>query len=254
MKRIVFSFDDGRLDTYTTAYPIMRKYGLPFTLNVTTDFVSHPERYTNFGSADNKSMRSEQVLDCYQNGVEIACHGHTHQNTAKDVLDNIAALAEMGVDVSGVGFASPNSEVTEDNCADIKKLLTDGTLGYIRSGRQVRREGIVYTVLTLLERFTHSKWLFYKLNKRNIIAKGQTGILMSVGITAGTKIQQIRFLIEKLPDDASLILMFHSVLSRSDACYGKDAWYYDIADFETLVAALAANPRIQVCTTKEIVA
>lgn len=254
MKNIVFSFDDGRLDTYTKAYPILKKYGVPFTLNVTTDFVLHQENYTNFGSADNKSMRPEQVLDCYQNGVEIACHGHTHQNTKSDVLENISALAEIGIDVSGIGFASPNSEVTEHNCADIRELLKEGHLGYIRSGRQVRREGLVYTALTVLERLTHSKWLFYLLNKRNIISNTKKGILMSVGITAKTTFEQIMYLIRKVPQGQSLILMFHSVLSPEDTGYGKDLWYFDSATFEKLVSTLTKQGDVNICTTKELIA
>ena len=253
MKQIIFSFDDGRLDTYTIAYPIMKKYGLPFTLNVTTDFVLNPERYTNFGSANNKSMRSKQVLDCYQNGVEIACHGHTHKNTKDDVLKNISALEEMGIDANGIGFASPNSEVTKNNCADLQELLKEGKLSYIRSGRQVRREGFVYSVLTMLERLTHSKWLFYILNKRNIITDSKQDILMSVGITAKNTLNQILYLVDKVKDGQSLILMFHSVLSTEDIGYGKDLWYFDSMMFEKLVSTLVENKNVKICTTKDLI-
>ena len=252
MKNIIFSFDDGRLDTYTRAYPIMKKYAMPFTLNVTTDFIMHEENYTNFQSANNKSMSPEQVLECYQNGIEIACHGHTHQNTKKDILENIAALAKMGIDVSGIGFASPNSEVTEDNCEDIKELLKEGKLGYIRSGRQVRREGLVYSVLTVLERMTRSKWLFYILNKRNVITDSKRDILMSVGITAKTTLDQILYLVDKVKDGQSLILMFHSVLDCSDIGYGKDNWFFDAEIFDMLCNALNRNENVAVVTTKEM--
>lgn len=35
---IVFTLDDGYLDNYTTAYPIFKKYNIPFTIYVATDF------------------------------------------------------------------------------------------------------------------------------------------------------------------------------------------------------------------------
>ena len=36
---VVVTFDDGYLDTYSTAYPILRSHGVPFTVYVTTHFV-----------------------------------------------------------------------------------------------------------------------------------------------------------------------------------------------------------------------
>lgn len=37
-KFVVFTFDDGYKDTYTLAYPILKKYNIPFTIYVTTSF------------------------------------------------------------------------------------------------------------------------------------------------------------------------------------------------------------------------
>lgn len=36
---VAFTIDDGYLDNYTNAYPIFKKYGVPFTIFVTTDFI-----------------------------------------------------------------------------------------------------------------------------------------------------------------------------------------------------------------------
>lgn len=38
MKYITLSFDDGRKDFFTNALPVLKKYNLPATLNVITDF------------------------------------------------------------------------------------------------------------------------------------------------------------------------------------------------------------------------
>ncbi|GAA0178401.1 polysaccharide deacetylase family protein [Clostridium sediminicola] len=37
-KFVVFTFDDGYIDTYDVAYPIFKKYKIPFTIYVTTSF------------------------------------------------------------------------------------------------------------------------------------------------------------------------------------------------------------------------
>ena len=36
---IAFSFDDGRLDNYTNAYPILKKHHLPATFNITSGYI-----------------------------------------------------------------------------------------------------------------------------------------------------------------------------------------------------------------------
>lgn len=37
-KFVVFTFDDGYIDNYTLAYPIFKKYNIPFTIYITTSF------------------------------------------------------------------------------------------------------------------------------------------------------------------------------------------------------------------------
>ena len=122
-KRVAFSFDDAREDTYTRALPILKKYGFPATVNVISDFVLHPEGYREFGSANNRAMTAEQLLDWQRCGMEIACHGSTHENTTEDVLRNIAELQAMGLDTEGIGFASPHSGLTRENSGEIRALV-----------------------------------------------------------------------------------------------------------------------------------
>lgn len=81
------------------------------------------EKYSNFLSGDNKSMTRELLVECWRNGFEIACPGHTHKNSAEDVCANIAALKSIGIDKSEFGFVSPNSEVTHQNYDDVRNLL-----------------------------------------------------------------------------------------------------------------------------------
>ncbi len=252
MKNIVFSFDDARRDTFDTAYRILKKYGFSFTVNVVSDFVNEPKKYTCFKSGNNESMTSEQLLECQQNGVEIACHGHTHLNDVQDVLDNISAMKDMGLDADKiVGFASPNSMITKDNTFGVDRLVQDGVLKYVRSGIQIRREGVIYTGLSLVEHITHSKVLFRLLNRKNIIEKNDW-LLPSVAISRYTTVSQILHLIDKLEDHQSVILMFHSVLEKDRTGYGKDDWYFDAESFEKLCAGLKERDDVCVCTTSQL--
>lgn len=40
MIKITLSFDDGRRDNYINAVPVLMKFGLPATFNITTDYIS----------------------------------------------------------------------------------------------------------------------------------------------------------------------------------------------------------------------
>ena len=252
-KKIIFSFDDGRADTYTNAWPILKQYGLTATLNVVSDFVLHPERYTEFSSGENLAVTPEQLREWQASGMEIACHGSTHKNTVEDVLANIEELRGMGLSMEKIGFASPHSELTLENSAPIQELVSRGVLSYIRSGIQTRREGLIYAVLTALERKTHSKFLYYVLNRKNILSNKPGTFLMSAAVTSHTTVDQIMYLLSRMQEDQAVILMFHSVLHKEDQGYGKDTWYWDVQRFDRLCSDLRKLEQYVVCTTQNFV-
>lgn len=238
MKTIILSFDDARSDFYHRAFPILQKYNLTATLNVITDFIENPTKYKSFDSGDNRSMSANELLLCQKYGIEIACHGHFHLNTKEDVLNNIKYLKAMGLQIpKGIGFASPNSEITDKNKHHngIWDIFLDGTLSYVRSGTQILREGLWYTFLSIIDRFIHSPKLWFKLNKHNILHKELlNGILPSMTIHSYTTLKQIKYMIENMPDNTAIILMFHSICNQNDDGYGKDKWYWDVKHFEEL--------------------
>lgn len=50
-KPIMITFDDGYLDNYSNAYPIMKKYGFTATIFVVTNLVNHDERFMTWNQA-----------------------------------------------------------------------------------------------------------------------------------------------------------------------------------------------------------
>ena len=254
MKIIVLSFDDSREDFYTRVFPLLKKYNTPATLNVISGFVDGTTKM-NMASADNKAMTSSQVVECQQSGlVEIACHGATHDNTKEGVLQNIEDMETWGVNVEGVGFASPTSILTKKNIHEtgIDSLIEDGTLSYVRSGIRTRREGLIYSAFTLLDSKIHSGILFYRLNKRCVIGNALPSILPSVAVNCYHTILQVKKLIAKMHDGETVILNFHSVLRKDDAGYAKDKFYWDEDRFEKLLKDLVSDTSIKVCTTKDL--
>ena len=70
----VIAFDDGWKSQYEVAWPIMKKYGYPFTLFIYTEGV----RGGTLGGRE--AITWEQLADMRDNGVDIQAHTATHQD------------------------------------------------------------------------------------------------------------------------------------------------------------------------------
>lgn len=88
---VSFSFDDGRIDNYTIAYPILKHYQLPATFNITTGYVEGKFQKGPLTYAD--PMNMQMVDELYRDSLmEIAGHGYWHRNTIEDILKGVSEL------------------------------------------------------------------------------------------------------------------------------------------------------------------
>jgi peptidoglycan/xylan/chitin deacetylase (PgdA/CDA1 family) len=70
----VITIDDGYVSGYSEAWPILKKFGYPFTMFV----------YTNYIGTGGKSISSQQLVEMRDAGVEIGSHTVSHDRlTAK---------------------------------------------------------------------------------------------------------------------------------------------------------------------------
>lgn len=87
-KPIMITFDDGYLDNYTNAYPIMKKYGFTATIFVVTNLVGHDPRFINW----------EQAREMQNNGIVFGSHTVNHQSltslTAEEVTSELTQSRE----------------------------------------------------------------------------------------------------------------------------------------------------------------
>ena len=70
----VITFDDGYKSQYEVAWPILKKYGYPFTMFIYTEGV----RGGSLGGGG--AITWEQLADMRDNGVDIQAHSATHQD------------------------------------------------------------------------------------------------------------------------------------------------------------------------------
>jgi peptidoglycan/xylan/chitin deacetylase (PgdA/CDA1 family) len=82
----VVTFDDGYLDALTNAHPILRKYDIPATLFVASDFVGSEGEFpwvARLGPPDYKILSAEQLKQMVQEGWSIGAHTCSHPRLPK---------------------------------------------------------------------------------------------------------------------------------------------------------------------------
>jgi peptidoglycan/xylan/chitin deacetylase (PgdA/CDA1 family) len=66
---VIITFDDGNIDNYNTALPIMQKYGFTGVLYIVANYVG-ADQY----------MNAEQIVEMYNAGWEVGSHSVSHQD------------------------------------------------------------------------------------------------------------------------------------------------------------------------------
>lgn len=69
-KSAIITIDDGYVSGYDTAWPILKKFGYPFTMFV----------YVKYVNSGGKSVTWDQLAEMRDAGVDIECHSYSHED------------------------------------------------------------------------------------------------------------------------------------------------------------------------------
>src|SRR5437667_10781359 len=116
----VVTFDDGWKSQYEVAWPIMKKYGYPFTMFIYTEGV----RGGSLGGGE--AITWEQLADMRDNGVDIEGHSATHQDLREG---HTIMLASSGGKRTKTKLTGPQYEQWIQNEVVGSKQLLEQRLG-----------------------------------------------------------------------------------------------------------------------------
>ena len=116
----IVTFDDGWKSQYEVAWPIMKKYGYPFTMFIYTEGV----RGGALGGGE--AITWEQLADMRDNGVDIQDHSATHQDLREG---HTITLAGPGVKRARTKLTGPQYEEWMKNEVVGSKQLLEQRLG-----------------------------------------------------------------------------------------------------------------------------
>lgn len=115
-KSVALTFDDGYLDAYTEALPVLQRYGFVATFYVVDSFVGQPPY-----------MSWDQIVAMHSNGMEIGSHTLDHidlsQTASAEVLRQAADSkreieAKIGAPISS--FCYPSGRYNADTVAQVR--------------------------------------------------------------------------------------------------------------------------------------
>jgi peptidoglycan/xylan/chitin deacetylase (PgdA/CDA1 family) len=129
---IILTFDDGYVDNYTMAFPLLRNFGFRAVIFAVAD----KDRRTNIWDRDEQSaplMSVSQLQELHRSGIEIGSHTVTHprlpvtsaEEAHREVRDSKDSLEQL-LGSSVLSFAYPYGALSET----VKNLVDEAGYKY----------------------------------------------------------------------------------------------------------------------------
>lgn len=241
---IAFSFDDGRDDAYD-AFQILKKYGLTGSFHVVTGFIDGSFITDAFGIG-RKSLTPDQLFEMSQNGMDISSHGDRHIMEYNDFQTSFRKISKICAKESCVGFSVPNSDYSKDELLSFVSK-NGSSLSYIRVGRSKKCYSLRMKINYALYHIFHFQSAFNLFNKNNILTNVEKFEMNSLVVLSDTRSKNlIKFIERNKNTDATLILMFHSIVDSP-----TNKWEYSKDEFIKVCSYVSNNCVVK--TLKEIV-
>lgn len=258
MKYVSFTFDDGRRDNFTYAYPVMKKYSIAGTLFCTTGYIDGTWQKDESWLSAGEAIRIDELKELQQNGWELALHGDKHTTEVEDLKCASQKMAQWGFRNRPIGFSMPNSNIAKEKLDAVIDRYLGSELLYIRAGRQINTKSFSARALYALYTYGHLQWAYNKFNNVNLtdLSRINKKQIYSVVVRCKDDPEMLARFIEQIPDNTCAVLMLHSILPEDSQYYGTDPWNWSLVRFERFckeIDKLRNADKLRVATLEQIV-
>lgn len=234
MRYVSFTFDDGRRDNYTYAYPVMRKNEIVGTLFCTTGYIDGTWQKDESWHSAGEAIRFNELKELQDSGWELALHGDKHTTEVEDLKNAFEKMIQWGFTNRPIGFSVPNSNSNKGKLNEVIKNYLGSELLYIRVGRHTNTKSFFTKALFLLYTYGHMQWAYNRFNQENLTYLNhiEKKYIYSIVVRCKDDPEMIVKFIEQIPDNTCAVLMIHSILPEDSKYYGTDSWNWSLERFE----------------------
>lgn len=254
MKFVAITFDDGREDNYSVAFPILRKLGFPATVYCTTGFIDGTWKKKDDWYSAEAALSVQQLKELKAAGWEIGLHGDKHITEIDDTRVALEKMKKWEIFEKSIGYSLPDSTVNQDNLRVVKELLYPQTILYFRVGRNINTKSLKYRILFVLYTFLNIQLAYNSFNKNNVCLANNIDKMRicSVVVRRKDKPKMILRFIKSLPNDTFVVLMFHSI-HHDNNVYKNDPWNWSETNFNYFCSVMKDCEDICVTTVEKAI-
>ena len=240
---ISLSFDDGRRDSFEFGRPILKKYDIPATFNITSGYVLDGRMADIVTSAE--PMTVEMLRTLYGDpSIEIAGHGDRHENSLEDLVRGLEGLHSiLGVESlydGPDGLASPGSELEKPEFKEVLDQVISHGVGYVRVSCRYQSWTVAKILLRKLSRIFPIPALYAAAYGDTLMDRiGEDRLLYSIPVLGMISVAELDAVMRRaIREGKSCILMFHSIVPAGARL--RDNWDFPADKFEALCAKIAS--------------
>ena len=250
------SFDDGRMDNYQVAYPILRQYSLPATFNITTSYIER--KPTKWPFTSTRAMTMDMVRELHADPLmEIASHGYWHNNEVENLLEGIRTLCtHLGVKSlhkHGNGIALTGDRSCTFDMEASREQLQHADVQYVRRSIRLLTHPTLRTLARKVNRSVALSPLMRYAFGDTLMTTADNMTLYSIPVVATMPTRVLKTMADLAAErDAACILMLHSVVKDGEM---RDLYSLEEKKLTALceyLCHLRDNVKIEVATTMDI--
>ena len=233
MIKLSISIDDGAYDSYTNIFPLLTKYNLPATYNLISGYIDGKEECKGIPF---KPITWEELNEIKNSSlIEVGNHSYDHTNRALSIVQGRMVLNQhIGQSIEkSMGFASPESRMTETFINEKRTALSVAGCSYVRTGIRVRSFKFARN---LARKAAH---VGIGLQCEHPSRRPQAGGRCDGRVREDARRRpEVKALVKQaVKKEKNVILLFHRVLKPEEENY-KENWYWDYRKFDILLQYL----------------